>query len=352
MVEKLIGLIVRAVERLTRPLVMVIDWLQEDFTLWTVMRRPREEPPGEQVGGRSEQMNRYFRVSPEPTDKLEACLTGWSAVALAVLTGVLFAVHLPEFAWLTGLGAVLVWLYALERTVGYEFDHRRSLPKPAPEDIDGYLRAGLDQAVGNALAGLDLTAGQVEATIVQALGLPDTDRTYASPPVVHGPVHDDKDLPVILGGGTPRYRAHNVLALCPTDHHLVIYRGRLDMINGKIGKAEFHEVYPRDVTVINVVDNAPDVTFHARNDDGTQVGTRVDKEKLRELTIGTGKGEDRFSVLLSPGPELDRFLAALRGVLKMHKTAHYPVHVLGPRPLPVIMEEEPETMPPPVTLAG
>jgi hypothetical protein len=338
MVENPIDLIVRVVHRLIRPLVMLIDWLHEDFTLWTLMRNPSGEPPGVLVGSRADQMARYFRLSPEPMIKREACLTGWAAVLMVVASAVLFAVRVPEFAWLLLMGGVLAWLFALEQTVGYEVDYHRSRPKPYPDDIDGFLETSLAEAVANALGGTNLTADQVEETIRGALGLPVGDRTYARPPVVHGPVHDDKDLPVILGTEIPRYRAYNVLVLCPTDHHLVIYRGRLDMISGKVGKTEFREVYPRDVTLMSVVDSAPDVTFHARNTDGTEFGTRVDKVKLRELTIGSGKDEDKFSVLLTPGAELDTFLTALRGLLKEHKTADTAVRIVRSVPLPVHIE--------------
>lgn len=356
MVDNLIDLIARAVRWLFRPLVMVMDWRHEDFNLWTVMRHPwTSKPPGVPGDSRPDQMARYFRVSPEPAVKREACLTGWSAVALVVASAVLFAVHLREFAWLTALFGVLVWLFALEQTVGYETDYRRSVPKPNPVVIKGFLQESLEKAVTNALEGTNLTAEAVEATIRRALGLPPGDRTYRRPPVVHGPVHDDKDLPVILGE-TARYRAYNVLVLCPTDHHLFLYRGRLNMISGKIGKVEFREVYPRDVTLMSVVDRAPDVTFHVRNDDGTLGGTRTDKEKLRELTIGSGQDEDKFAVLLTPGPELDTFLTALRGLLKEHKTADtavrivksvpLPVHIEAPLPVPVRITKPPSPLQP------
>lgn len=321
----------RQIQRFMSPL-----RLRGRFTLWALMWSPSLEPFERPDNRRGVQMARYFRASPQRESKRVASLLGW--LAACSMLGALVLVLLGEFLLASPflVGGVIAWWNGFDLMKAYEEEYHLSQPKPSEEDIDRFLQADLTKAAARALSRSGLTAQQVDRAIHRAI--PDGRAgavTYLQPPMAYGPVHDEKtDLPVILGYRPRRFRAHNVLVLCPTDHHLVFYRCRLNLITGGIGKEEVREIYPRDITLMSMVDKAPDVGFFARHDDGTPIGTTIEKVRLRELTIGrTGGGDSNLVVMLTPGPELDGFLEVLRGLIRAHKQIT-PVRVV-PQPLPV-----------------
>ena len=310
------------------------------FFLLALMVNPALEPAGSTVMTRESQVRRYFSPRPPPGIKYQAAIRGWLGSALVITGGVLLALGHT----MSGTGTLIIGL----ATVGagltlagtYQQEYRKSWPKPSEATMDAYLEADRATAATRAMKRMDLTPEQVLMAMAATL----TRDPLVKPPIMlwppeeyllpltaHGPVLDDKAGPPCRHDmGPMRFRAHHMLVLCPTRHHIGVYRCRIDMRTGSPREEQLYEIYYSDVSMISLSHESEHVTVEARTEKGYALGTFGDKLSLRELQIAFRGGEydksdkpgKKSIAALVPNAQFDTVVRALRGLLRERKQPH------------------------------
>ena len=283
---------------------MFVIWLWgEIHDWWEASRAPA--PPRTEVAAL--RYAKYFRPAPDPNGRIIYRVLGHAGDLLLLVAVVpLVDRGVVAAAVLAGLGLVLSCT-ALARKI----DHERAVtglePKPDDAEMDDRLADLLLGVDAQALAALHLTAADVVATGVTwnaaaavrgdpvAVGGRDAEPHLVLTPVLAARSAVGRD-------GRWRFTRYDVVALCPTPHHIAVFRCRVDVISGRTTAAETEEYYYEDVTAVMTKGaSSDDVLFNPVDHFGLG-WTGTPRLTRRELHFAS-PGVDRTVVAVHQAPK-------------------------------------------------
>jgi hypothetical protein len=242
---------------------------------------------------RKRRVEKYFILTPDSSEKNKAILTLSAAAVLAIiglilLTGTVF-VGLIFLA-----GAAYVGYKGGKRYRDYHELYRKAEPKPSGRELDEYLARDIAQIEVHAMRELDLTPDDLETDHqkwdpVMALGSGRVERSEKKRPIiVYGPqpvsgfaIGDDNIW---------RFRTYEVMVICPTHHHLALFRTELSLLSGGLFHQETQE-YAHVVSVSTVTLPPSDLSLEetrTEKDKGDHV--RFARTVLKQFELGVSIG--------------------------------------------------------------
>jgi len=208
-------------------------------------------------------------------------IIGFATLGSSSIVGVLFILVALYFGLRGGL-----------RLATYMRLYNEARPKPTGRQMDEYLAKDLETIESRALQELGLTPDDLETgdqawDPVAALGI--GNRPPKRPILVWGPspnsgfaVGDDNIW---------RFRAYEVMVLCPTHHHLAIFRTELSMLTGGSYHEETQEYqYAHVVSVSTVTVPAPAAITRTDLNDDDKSRVRFAKATLKQFELGVSSG--------------------------------------------------------------
>jgi hypothetical protein len=274
---------------------------------------------------RREVIERYFASVPSASDRVRARLCAGLVIAGLWLLGVPVLV----------CGAVVVWRgWGMDEV--YLDAYRSATPKPRDSIIDKIRVHELRKVERRALDRLDLTADELELESAawnpldgHALDGPDENRLERKPLIVTGPVPTSRAT--IGRDGVWRFSQYAVMAICPTDYHLGIYRCVIDLRVAGLHQEETHEYHYMDVVAVSTaIRSGSSVTAQsAEPGDNDYAFAHVVLQEF-QLVVSSG---DRSTIVVGISDErdpaqrahllasgMDRVIGAVRGMLRDKKT--------------------------------
>jgi hypothetical protein len=208
-------------------------------------------------------------------------------------------------------------------------------PKPTGRQMDDYLAKDLETIESRAMVELGLTADDLETgdqvwDPVAAFGI--TNRPPKRPILVWGPVSNSGFA--VGDDNIWRFRSYEVMVICPTRHHLALFRTELSMLTGGLYHEETQEYqYSHVVSVSTVTVPAPSAITRTDTKDKDKDSVRFAKATLKQFELGVSSGRSStvtvgISNADNPGDEarlpdsgIQQVIASVRRVLRDKKGA-------------------------------
>lgn len=296
---------------------------------------------------RKRRVEKYFIRTPDSSERTRAIFILSCAALLAVIG--LFLLTSSVFVGIIFLiGAAYIGFKGYGKYHSYHELYRKAEPKPSGRELDQYLARDLSTIEERAMQELDLTPDDLETDHqqwdpVMALGNGQVERPEKKRPiVVYGPqplsgfaVGDDKIW---------RFRTYEVMVICPTHHHLALFRTELNLLTGGLFHEETQEYQYAHVVSVSTVTLPPSnlALKEAGNesdkkgtgkekDDGDQV--RFARTVLKQFELGVSSGRSsRVTVGISdannpenearlPDSGIQQIISSVRRVLRDKKGA-------------------------------
>ncbi|MEO3807406.1 hypothetical protein ABGB17_00240 [Sphaerisporangium sp. B11E5] len=246
---------------------------------------------------RRKRVRKYFVKSPNPFDRVMA-LSLLVAAGVCAVAGVATLSYSREI----GVGAfvlgVIGGITGAVMSSSYRDAYAQAEPKPTDAEMDRLLANDLLAIEKIAMTSLNLTAEDLET------GENDWDpiRTLSRDPAPQRPGR----RPILIYGPSThsgytvgkdevwRFEAYEVMVICPTHHHLAIYRSELDLLTGKLFMEETQEYQYAHVASVSTVTVAAPEDFELR---------RTDTDPPPEKAEKKDKNEDRKHSRSRPGDD-------------------------------------------------
>ncbi len=279
---------------------------------------------------------RYFAAVPPASDRARArTYIGGGLAAILLGLGLLIAdLWLPGLAVLVG-GAGVVWR-GWEMDTAYQDAYQSATPKPRDTAIDKILAHELRKVEGRALDRLDLTPEELELESaswnpLDQGGLDKTgeNRLERKPLIVTGPVPTSQA--VIGRDGIWRFSQYAVMAICPTDYHLGIYRCVIDLGVSGLHQEETHEYHYMDVVAVSTATRSGS-SLNAQPAEAGDNSYALTSTSIQEFQLVVSSG-DRSRIVISivdaqdptqrarlAPSGIDRVTSAVRSMLRDKKT--------------------------------
>jgi hypothetical protein len=218
----------------------------------------------------------------------------------------------------------------------YQNAYRAAAPK-APDSIIDKIRAHeLRKVEQRALDRLDLTAEELELESAawspldqHVLNGPEEDRLERKPLIIVGPVPTSRAM--IGRDGVWRFSQYAVMAICPTDYHLGIYRCVIDLRVAGLHQEETHEYHYMDVVAVSTaIRSGNGVTAQSAEPGDNHYALAHTVLQEFQLVVSSG---DRSTIVMGISDErdpaqraqlqpsgIDRIINAVRGMLRDKKT--------------------------------
>ncbi len=209
---------------------------------------PLGEPRSDE---RKEAVRRYFQATPAPADETRAWRFQGAAGVAVVLAVALLVVGLAAGTVVIAVVAVVLFVQGRLLLAEYRRRYAKAEPKPRDADMDMTLRADLRDAAERAMQRLELTRDELELHSYDA-SQPGERRLAeqgSGPLVVFGPADRSKGRPGV--DRVWRFTSYDLMAICPTGHHLAIYRCRLTFDIGGRSEEDTDEYHYADVVAIS-----------------------------------------------------------------------------------------------------
>ncbi|MFC6082640.1 hypothetical protein [Sphaerisporangium aureirubrum] len=219
---------------------------------------------------RKKRIKKYFAKSPDPADRAMAltCLAGAGVCAAFGLVGLAFS---PPIAAVAFVVAAVAGIGGAVMKFSYDEAYAKAEPKPTDAEMDKLLADDLLKIERTAMTSLGLTAedletGENEWDPVKMLSRGATAQAPGRRPIlVYGPsTHSGytagKD-------DVWRFQRYEVMVICPTHHHLAIYRSELDLLTGKLFLEQTQEYQYAHVASVSTITVAAPDDFELRRTD-------------------------------------------------------------------------------------
>lgn len=260
-------------------------------------------PGGLDVPGsasRKAAVRKYFKRTPDPADETRARLFLAAAIVFAIGAASLLIVALPALAAIVGAVAVVLLLQGLEQRYYFRRRFRAAEPKPSDKQMDDLLKDDLSRAAARAMERLALSENELELRS-EDVGPPSNGSGWSrlaeqglGPLVVFGPVLRSRGR---IGGDRKwRFMNYEVMAVCPTGHHIAIYKCVLDFATGLRRDEQTHEYFYTDVVAVSTITTPGDVLIELLGSAGYHDVTYARTMK-RELQIVISSG-DRSTIVV------------------------------------------------------
>ncbi|WP_119726788.1 hypothetical protein [Thermomonospora amylolytica] len=229
---------------------------------------------------RKKRVEKYFNKTPDIRD-LRVAQAMLGGAGGAALLGLIMLASSPFLAVLLFGGAAYLGVKGGLGKHEYDKAYEKAEPKPTDREMDDLLAADLLKIEQKAMESLGLTPDDLETAghnwdPVNALS---RSKASAMPPakrpiVVYGPSPDSGYT--VGRDGIWRFQRYEVMVICPTHHHLALYRSELNLLTGGLFLEQTQEYqYAHVVSVSTVTVPAPD-DYRLRRTD------MDDKDKERE----------------------------------------------------------------------
>jgi hypothetical protein len=242
---------------------------------------------------RKRRVEKYFIRTPDNSDKVKATVTMSAAGLLAVIGLAITASSAPLGLILLAV-AMFVAYRGYRRLRTYLDEYHKAEPKPSGRELDLYLASDLNTIEKQAMQALDLTeddleTGDQEWDPVEALAKGEYDRPKKRPIVVFGP---DPESGFALGDDKIwRFRTYEVMVICPTRHHLALFRTELSLLSGGLFHEQTQEYqYGHVVSVSTTTVAAPMPITRADLEEGDLGQVRFAKAVLKQFELGVSSG--------------------------------------------------------------
>lgn len=210
---------------------------------------------------RKRRLEKYFVRTPDSSEKTTAVIF-LAAAGLAALIGLILLASSPFFGVVFLAVAAYLGFKGYGRYHAYQEAYNKAEPKPSGRELDEYLAQDLAEIEERSLRELGLTAEDLETDHqewdpVKALGNG------------QGPKRLEKKRPILVYGPAPfsgfavgddkiwRFRRYEVMVICPTHHHLALFRAELDMLTGGLYHQETQEYQYTHVVSVSTVTLPP-----------------------------------------------------------------------------------------------
>jgi len=252
---------------------------------------------------RKRRIEKYFIPTPDSSLKNRAILNMAGAGVLLVIALILFgSVVIVGIIFL--VGTVYFGVKGASKYRDYQELYRKANPKPSGRELDAYLAKDLANIEARAMEELGLTADDLETDsqdwdpVMALSGGQMQSQATKRPIVVYGPqplsgfaVGDDNIW---------RFRTYEVMVICPTYHHLALFRTEVSMVTGGLFHQETQEYQYAHVVSVSTVTLPPSNlslkeagkgksrTAGKEKDDGDVV--RFARTVLKQFELGVSSG--------------------------------------------------------------
>ncbi|WP_370967681.1 hypothetical protein [Amycolatopsis sp. cg9] len=280
---------------------------------------------------RREVVDRYFAAVPGERERQRVwgyLLGGLALLLFGVFTSITGSWPIGV-VFVVGGGAAAVRGFLLFEA--YRDAREAALPKPRDAIIDKIRDHELAKVRRRALDRLDLTAEDLELDPADwdPLAQPLREESPREPLIVTGPVPTSRA--VVGRDGIWRFSQYAVLAICPTDYHLGLYRCVIDLRVAGLFQEETHEYHYADVVAVSTaIREGTRVTAQIADDDG---GHRFERALLHEFRLVVSSG-DASAIVVGisderhpdhqarlPAAGIDTVVRAVRNMLRDKKAA-------------------------------
>jgi hypothetical protein len=242
---------------------------------------------------RKRRVEKYFIRTPDNSEKVKAILT-MSAAGFMAIIGLAITGSSAPLGLIVLAVALFVAFRGYRRMRAYLDEYHKAEPKPSGHELDRYLASDLNHIEKRALQELDLTEDDLETgdqdwDPVEALARGEFDRPKKRPIVVYGP---DPASGFALGDDFIwRFRTYQIMVICPTRHHLALFRTELNLLTG----GQFHEQtqeyqYSHVVSVSTTTVGAPAPIRRADRKEGEFGYVEFAKAVLKQFELGVSSG--------------------------------------------------------------
>ncbi|GAA1177861.1 hypothetical protein [Pseudonocardia alaniniphila] len=295
-------------------------------------------PVGRRPGSdeRKKAVKRYFQITPDEHDRTRARHQQQAAVVSVVVAGSLLLVGIQVLAILVAMLALVLALQGLSGMADYRRRLAAAEPKPSDQEMDDTLKEDLHAAAERAMRRLGLTRNDLELHSdevdppAEARRRPRLADQGRGPLVVFGPSNRARGR-----SGADRvwrFTLYDVMVICPTGHHLGIYKCVLDFASGSRKDEETYEFHYTDVVgVLTRTRERAELGLELVY--SSSIAVPLHRTMTREFEIVVSSGDrsaivvgirdderlDQQLVLQESG--IDRVTAAVRRMLRAKKGA-------------------------------
>jgi hypothetical protein len=243
---------------------------------------------------RKRRVEKYFIPTPDRSQRNKAVLILVGAIVLAII-GLILLSGTVIVGLIFLAGAAYAGYKGIRKYRAYQELYSKAEPKPSGRELDAYLARDISQIEQRAMQELDLTSDDLETDHqswdpVTALGDGEVARPEKRPIVVYGPqpvsgfaIGDDNIW---------RFRTYEVMVICPTHHHLALFRTELNLLTGGLFHEETQEYQYAHVVSVSTVTLPPSNLSleETRKDKDSADHVRFARTVLKQFELGVSSG--------------------------------------------------------------
>jgi hypothetical protein len=251
---------------------------------------------------RKRKVEKFFFHTPDPADRNKAIFVAVCAAVVAVIGLILLASVV-----IVGLIFLVVAVYVGYKAYGrfrvYNEQYKKAEPKPSGRELDQYLARDIAVIEERAMRELGLTPDDLETEDQQwdplaGLGVDDAGRQqFKRPIVVYGPQVSSGFA--IGDDNVWRFRTYEVMVICPTYHHLAIFRTDLSLLTGGLFHEQTQEYQYAHVVSVSTITQPSNISLEetrkekdkdARKSVGSNDQVRFARTVLKQFELGVSSG--------------------------------------------------------------